>query len=116
VLAPVTAGLVLADGARGAAIATSLVELGVVVAGGVIACRHGRGRPRLDVIWKVAFAGAVGVTPAFWSSGPDAVRLVLAGALYAAAILLSRALPQEVDALLPSWWPCGRGRARRSAG
>jgi O-antigen/teichoic acid export membrane protein len=102
-LAGVLAVLVSLDGARGAAIAVSLLELGMAVAGGLLLCRGGRvGRPGLGVVAKVALAGAVGLLPGLWTGAPDAARLVLAVGLYGAVILLTRALPAEVDGLLPA--------------
>lgn len=115
-LAPVLAGFVSLDGARGAAIATVVLELGMAIASGFLACRRGHRRPSMAVIGKVALAAVVGATPALWSGGPDAVRVLLAVALYAGVILLTRALPDEVDALLPaSWrkgWIASRGSGR----
>jgi O-antigen/teichoic acid export membrane protein len=106
-LAAVVALLVSADGARGAAIGTSAVEIAMALVSGVLVCHRGAQRVRLraGVLAKVALASAVAITPVFWTAAPDIVRLIIAGALYAAVILLTRALPREVDALLPSWWP-----------
>jgi O-antigen/teichoic acid export membrane protein len=102
-LGPVVAILVSVDGARGAAIATVILELGMAVVSGALTFRRGR-RPPFGVIPKVALAAAIGVTPAFWSGAPDAVRVGLALGLYAVVVLASRALPAEVNDLLPASW------------
>jgi len=105
--------LVPADGARGAATATALAELVVATAGGLLVCRGGRvRRPDLGVLGKVAVAVAAGVGPAVAIGAPVIVRALLASALYAAVVLLTRALPPEVVAVLRSWL---RRRSRSGA-
>jgi O-antigen/teichoic acid export membrane protein len=105
-LAPLLAVLVSVDGARGAAFAIAILELLMALASGVVMCRRGQNRrPPLGVLPKVALATAVALTPALWTGATDLVRVALAGVLYVAIVLLTRALPQEVDALLPSWLP-----------
>jgi O-antigen/teichoic acid export membrane protein len=96
--------LVLArtDGARGAAIATvcgeSALALGYLIA---IVAKHPNYRPQLDVLWKVLVAGGLAAAVGFAPPLPSLARAALALAVYATAILVTRALPPEFRALLP---------------
>jgi O-antigen/teichoic acid export membrane protein len=102
----VVGALAPVDGARGAAIATSAVEVGMALISALLVCRQ-RDRPvriGFAVMPKVALAAALAVAPVFWTAAPDVVRLLLAGVIYAVVILLTRALPREVNALVPARW------------
>ncbi len=98
----VVAALIEVDGANGAAIGTTIVEVGVAIAGGVLLA-HGRPhlRPRLAVVPKVALAGALGATPMLAGGLPVVIRLVLSTLIYAVVLLALRAYPAELDALIP---------------
>jgi O-antigen/teichoic acid export membrane protein len=90
------------DGARGAAIGTSGVELANAIVGAwLLTRRRHHLRPSLTVIPKVAIALAVAATPALMPIGEPA-RVALSCALYLVALLLLRALPAELLALSPT--------------
>jgi O-antigen/teichoic acid export membrane protein len=95
------------DGARGAAIGTSAVELGNAVVGAWLLA-HGRAhlRPSLRVLPKVAIAIAIAATPALLEISQPA-RVAISAGLYLLALVILRALPSELLALLP-------GRLRRA--
>ncbi len=90
------------DGARGAAIGTSGVELALAVVGARLLVR-GRShlRPSPRVLPKVAIALALAATPVLLPIGEPA-RVALSCALYLIALLLMRALPSELLDLLPA--------------
>ena len=94
--------LVLIDGAQGAAIGTSTAE--VVLA--VVQClavvrRRPLLRPSLRIVPGVALAAALGLTPLALTGIPVIVRLVISTALFAGALLATRAYPPELIDLLP---------------
>jgi O-antigen/teichoic acid export membrane protein len=90
------------DGARGAAIGTSGVEVANAIIGAWLLSRHRRHlRPSLRVVPKVVVALAVAATPALMPIGEPA-RVALSAALYLIALLLLRALPAELLALSPT--------------
>lgn len=95
------------DGARGAAIGTSAVELANAVIGAWLLA-HGRKhlRPSLRVLPKVAIAIAIAAAPALLDISEPA-RVAISAGLYLLALLALRALPAELLALLP-------GRLRRA--
>lgn len=103
------AGLMLAvsvlaslDGARGAAIGASGVEVIYALIGAVVLVHgHPQLRPSLRVLPKVALAAALAATPALVHVSEPA-RVVLAGVVYAIALVALRAFPSELLALLPS--------------
>jgi O-antigen/teichoic acid export membrane protein len=97
------------DGARGAAIGTSGVELALAVIGARLLA-HGRShlRPSLRVVPKVAVALAVAATPALIPVSEPA-RVALSFVLYLIALVIMRGLPAELLALLPA------NRLRRAA-
>jgi len=99
----VVAALIEIDGAHGAAIGTAVVEVGVAISGGVLLA-HGRPhlRPRLAVLPKVALAAALGATPTLAGGLPVVIRVVLSTLIYAVVLLLLRAYPPELDALIPA--------------
>jgi O-antigen/teichoic acid export membrane protein len=101
--------LVAADGARGAAIGTSAVEIGVAIAGGVLLVK-GRPhlRPRLAAVPKVALAGLLAATPMLATGLPVIARLVLSSFIYGVVVLVLRAFPAEVYELLPARLRRGR--------
>ena len=90
------------DGAHGAAIATSSVEVGNAIIGLFILTYHrSRLRPSLKVVPKVALALAVAATPALLPIGEPA-RVACSAALYVIVLLALRGLPAELLALLPT--------------
>lgn len=92
------------DGARGAAIATSIAEivLAVVQALAVVRGRPGL-RPSLRVLPRVALATALGLAPlALVGLGvPTIVRLLVSSILFFGVIAGTRAYPPELLDLLP---------------
>lgn len=100
--------LVSADGAIGAAIGVVAGELGMaIVAGIVLVRRHSELRPSLRIVPLVALAAAVALTPMLATGIPVILRLILSTMLYGVVLILTRALPAELGALLP------HGLARR---
>jgi O-antigen/teichoic acid export membrane protein len=94
--------LVSLDGARGAAIGTSIVEIGVAIVSGVLLV-HGRPhlRPRLTVVPKVACAGMLGATAMLATGISVPLRVVVAMVAYVVVLLALRAFPDELVELLP---------------
>ena len=88
--------LVKLDGARGAAIGTSAVEVAAAVVAGVLLVR-GRPhlRPRLSVVPKVAVATLLACGPLL-AGLPIGLELLAASAIYVVALLVMRAVPEEV--------------------
>jgi len=95
--------LVTLDGAQGAAIGTSAVEIGVAIASGLLLVK-GRPhlRPRLTGVPKVALAAALGATPMLATGLPVIVRLLLSTLIYGVVVFALRAFPTEVYDLLPA--------------
>jgi O-antigen/teichoic acid export membrane protein len=89
------------DGARGAAIGTSAVEVIDIFVGYLILV-HGRRHlsPSLRVVPKVILALALAAVPALLGIG-EISRIVISCALYVAALLALRALPAELLHLVP---------------
>jgi len=102
VLVAVVSPLVAIDGARGAAIGVAVVEVGAAIAGGILLVRGRRHlRPRLAVVWKVALAAALAAAPALLLADvPVAAAVALSLGVYGGVLLVLRAFPQELDALL----------------
>jgi O-antigen/teichoic acid export membrane protein len=98
VVVSITASL---DGARGAAIGTSSVELANALIG-LRMLTHGRAHlhPSLRVLPKVALAIAVAALPALLPIDEPA-RVALSLVLYLIVLLALRALPAELIALVP---------------
>ncbi len=94
--------LATVDGARGAAIGTSAVEVANAIIGAGI-LMHGRShlRPSLRVVPKVFLAAAIAATPALIAVSEPA-RVALSAVIYLVVLLTLRALPSELIALLPS--------------
>jgi O-antigen/teichoic acid export membrane protein len=94
--------LASADGAEGAAIGTSAVEVANAIIG-LSLLTYGRAhlRPSLRVLPKVAIALAIAATPILLPIS-EPVRVVLSGGIYLVALLIMRALPAELVELLPS--------------
>ena len=101
-VAIVVSALVALDGARGAAIGTSAVEIGVAIVSGVLLVR-GRPhlRPRLTVVPKVACAGLLGATAMLATGLAVSLRMLVATAAYVAVLGVLRAFPDELSELLP---------------
>lgn len=89
------------DGARGAAIGASGVELANAIIGARLLTR-GRPhlRPSLRVLPKVVLAAAIAATPALIPVDEPA-RVAMSGALYLVVLVALRALPTELLALVP---------------
>jgi O-antigen/teichoic acid export membrane protein len=100
--AVVVAILAALDGAQGAAIGTAAVEIAAAVAGAFVLTR-GRPhlRPSLQALPKVAAAALLGAGPALLTGVPVIGRIVLSTLLYAAALLVLRALPPDLLEILP---------------
>jgi O-antigen/teichoic acid export membrane protein len=94
--------LASSDGARGASIAMLCGEVtlavGYVIA---IASGHPELRPKLRVVPRVALAAAPAVALGLALPLPSVARAVIALLVYAALILATRAVPQEILQLLP---------------
>jgi O-antigen/teichoic acid export membrane protein len=88
-------------GAEGAAIATALVEIAAAIAGAAVLAR-GRPhlRPSLRVLPRVAVAALVAVSPMLLTGAPIMLRVALSTLLYAAVLLLTRAIPADLPGLL----------------
>jgi O-antigen/teichoic acid export membrane protein len=89
------------DGARGAAIGTSAVEVGVAIGAGLLLTSGSRHlTPSLRVVPKVIAAlvpaAAVALLPI-----PEIAQVLISGAVYLAVLLLLKALPEELLALVP---------------
>jgi len=97
-------GLVLADGARGAAIATSSIELVAAVAGGVLVVQSDH-RLHLPVamVPRVALATALAATALLLPIGAIG-RLVYATVVYTAAVFALRLVPEEVKREISALW------------
>ena len=90
------------DGAQGAAIATSGIELAnAIIAGRMLIRRRPHLRPSLGILPKVAVALALAATPVLLPISEPA-RVALSCVLYLIALLLLRALPSELLDLLPA--------------
>ena len=83
--------------AEGAAVAVVCGELFVAVAVAVIVARHSaRMRPRLGVLPRVAAAGGLAALPILIPGIPQVPLLVAATLIYFGALLLLRAIPDEL--------------------
>jgi Na+-driven multidrug efflux pump len=102
-VAVLVAVLASVDGARGAAIGTAAVEVVGAVGGGVLLVR---GRPHLtpslSIVAKVALAALLAATPALITDLSVLMRTTLAAVIYGLMLLLLKALPRELLALLPA--------------
>jgi O-antigen/teichoic acid export membrane protein len=103
-VAAVVAILAALDGAVGAAIGTAAVEVASAIAGAVVLA-HARPHLRLSlrILPKVALATFIGATPALLGSVPVIGRVFLSTFLYTLVLLLLRALPPDLLAILPSF-------------
>jgi O-antigen/teichoic acid export membrane protein len=99
--AALVAPLVLADGAQGAAIGTAIGEI-VAALANCLAAIHRRPqlRPSLRIVPGVALAAALGLAPLAMTGIPVIARLVISTALFAGALLVTRAYPPELIELL----------------
>jgi O-antigen/teichoic acid export membrane protein len=102
--AGLVAALVAADGARGAAIGTAAAE---VLAAVVLAVSVVRGRPELRpslrALPRVALAATLGLTPLAMTGVPVIAKIAISTALFGVVLLLTRAIPPEMSALMPGW-------------
>jgi O-antigen/teichoic acid export membrane protein len=100
--AALVAALVPLDGAQGAAIGTSTGEIVLAIAQCVMVVhRRPLLRPSLRIVPGVALAAALGLAPLALTPIPVIARLVISTALFAGALLLTRAYPPELLDLLP---------------
>jgi O-antigen/teichoic acid export membrane protein len=100
--AALVAALVPIDGARGAAIGTATGEIVLaIVQCTLVVRRRPQLRPSLRIVPGVALAVALGLAPLALTTVPVIVRLVISTALFAGALLLTRAYPAELLDLLP---------------
>ena len=107
--AVLVAVLVPIAGAQGAAIGTSTGEVVLAIAQCVaVVRRRPLLRPSLRILPGVALAAALGVAPLALTTVPVILRLAISTALFACALLLTRAYPPELLDLLPGL------RARRA--
>jgi O-antigen/teichoic acid export membrane protein len=101
-----TLALAHTHGARGAAVATVCGEA-VLAGGSLLALLRGQPalRPELAVVPKVLLAAAPGVAIALASGLPSLVSALLALAVYALLLGLTRAVPREILEVVsrPSW-------------
>jgi O-antigen/teichoic acid export membrane protein len=102
VSAAVTLALAPSHGAKGAAIATLAGE-GVLAAAYLVALVRARPdlRPDLRVVPKVVVAAGAAIAVAVVSGLPALPATLVAGVVYAAAILALRAVPDELIELIP---------------
>jgi|HubBroStandDraft_4_1064222.scaffolds.fasta_scaffold07249_4 O-antigen/teichoic acid export membrane protein len=108
--------LVLADGARGAAIGTAVAEILNGSAQAVVVIRgRPKLRPSLSILPLVALAALAGLIPLVLSPLPTIVRLFLSTALFGLVLVVTRAFPPELLHLIPAWVP-GRARIVRNVG
>ena len=95
--------LARADGAHGAAIATICGETTLAAANLMALARHDRSyRPRVTGALKVAAVTALAAACCFGPPMPSVARAVVAVSVYAAGIVITRALPAELAELLPA--------------
>lgn len=96
--------LVLLDGARGAAIGTSIAEIGYAIGNALLVMR-GRPmlRPSLRVLPRVALAAGLGLTPLAMAGVPVIARLAISTTLFGGTLILTRALPPELLTLVPDF-------------
>jgi O-antigen/teichoic acid export membrane protein len=88
--------------ARGAAVATTVAEVGLAAANLVLLTRFGKGvRLSADILGPVALAGALGAA-AILLPVPDTVRAVVGAGVFVGALAAMRRVPQELLEALPS--------------
>ena len=93
--------LVSLDGARGAAIATAADELAFAILSGIALARADRTlAPSLHVVPGVVLAAALAVASTLIDL-PVLLSVALAAAVYLAAVLLLRVVPEELLQQLP---------------
>jgi O-antigen/teichoic acid export membrane protein len=89
-------------GARGAAVATALGEISAAVAGGAVLIRRHPSLARsLRVTPRVALAAAVAAASLAIPDLTSLEQMTIAGVLYLLALLVLRAFPPELGALMP---------------
>ena len=88
--------------ARGAAVATTVAEIGLAAANLVLLTRFGKGvRLSAAILGPVAVAGALGAA-AILLPVPDAGRAVVGAGVFVGALAAMRSIPQELLEALPS--------------
>lgn len=101
--AALVAALVPIDGAQGAAIGTAIGEIALAIAQcTAVVRRHPALRPSLRILPGVALAIVLGLAPLALTSVPVIARLAISTALFAGALLITRAYPRELLDLLPA--------------
>lgn len=94
--------LVPDHGARGAAIATAIGEVGAAMLTALVLLRRRPAlRPRLRAIPRVALAAGIGSIPLWVGGLPSIARLVLSTVLYGSVLMVTRAFPPELSSLIP---------------
>jgi O-antigen/teichoic acid export membrane protein len=89
------------DGAHGAAIGTSFVEVACAVIGArVLISGREHLRPSMRVVPKVAVALSLAALPALLPI-PEAAQIAVSGLIYIVLLAILRALPSELLALIP---------------
>jgi O-antigen/teichoic acid export membrane protein len=87
--------------ARGAAVATTVAEIGLAAANLVLLTRFGKGvRLSAALLGPAALAAALGAT-AIALPVPDPVRAVVGASLFVGALLAMRRIPQEMIEAVP---------------
>jgi O-antigen/teichoic acid export membrane protein len=100
--AALVAILVALDGAQGAAIGTAAGEIVLAILQCLAVVRRRPVlRPSLRILPGVVLATVLGLTPLAMTGIPVIARLAVSTALFAAALLLTRAYPPELIDLLP---------------
>jgi PST family polysaccharide transporter len=102
-VAALVGSLAAVDGAEGAAIGTAVAEVvGAVTAGLLLVRGRPHLKPNLAVVARVAAAAALGATPALATGLPVVIRVAMATVIYGVALVILRAIPDELLDLLPA--------------
>jgi O-antigen/teichoic acid export membrane protein len=106
----IVAPLAAVDGARGAAIGTGVTEVMVAIVQAWALAKHGRPlRQSLPIVPKVALAAGAALSPLALSGVPTLAKLAISTVIFAAVVLVTKAMPTEVLDLIPG----DRFRARQ---
>lgn len=101
--AGIVAPLVLVYGARGAALGTALTEIAIGVSQSIILTKRlPHLRPPVNVLPRIALAAAAGLCPLALSGVPIIARLSISTVSFSVIVLITRALPTQIFAMLPT--------------
>lgn len=101
--AALVALLVTIDGSRGAALGTVIAELaGALAQATAVMWGRPQLRPSLRVLPRATLAVAFGLTPLVMDGVPIIARLAISTVLFASTLVVTRALPAELQALIPN--------------